>query len=145
MLRRRNPVNNGRGFDSDRSHARQNASAEKDRIFAQCVNWAICDERALRQAQRVCSAFGPTFPRSPEPPSPPQAALGQLRELSTQCRGLAAADHCGGAGFGKFNQQPIDTFACLLDQLTLDLDLSFGSIRAIARVLDVLAQHLHGL
>jgi len=145
VLRRRNPVNNGRGFDSDPSHARQNASAEKDRIIAQCAYWAICDERALRQAQRVCSAFGPPLPRSPELPSPPRAAFGQRRELGTQNRCLAAADHCGGAGFGKFNQQPIDTIACLLDQLTLDLDLSFGSIRAIARVLDVLAQHLHGL
>jgi len=101
--------------------------------------------RALRQAQRVCSAFGPPLPRSPELPSPPRAAFGQRRELGTQNRCLAAADHCGGAGFGKFNQQPFDTIACLLDQLTLDLDLSFGSIRAIARVLDVLAQHLHGL
>jgi hypothetical protein len=84
------------------------------------------------------------LPRSPQPPSPPRAAFGQCRELGTQYRGLAAADHCGGAGLGQFNQQPIDTLASLLDQLTLDLYLPFGSIRPIARVFDVLAQHLDG-
>ena len=116
MLRRRNPVNNGRGFDSDPSHAPQNASAEKDRIIAQCAYWAICDERALRQAQRVCSAFGPTVPRLGEPPSPRWASqlLGQDRKLGTQNRSLTAADHRGGAGVGEFDQQPVDTLASLV-------------------------------
>jgi hypothetical protein len=65
--------------------------------------------------------------------------------MGTQYRGLAAADHCRDAGLGQYNQQPLDPLVCLLDQLTLDLDLPFGSIRPIARVFDVVAQHLDGL
>jgi hypothetical protein len=147
VLAGENPFDNGTGFDWDRSHARQDACAEKDRIVAQCAYWAICDERALRQAQRVCSAFGPTFPRSPEPPSPPWASplVGQDRKLGTQNRSLTAADHRGGAGVGEFDQQPVDTLASFLDLLTLDLDLPLGSIRPIALVFDVLAPHLDGL
>jgi hypothetical protein len=97
VLAGENPFDNGRGFDWDRYHAGQDACAEKDRIAAQCAYWAICDERALRQAQRVCSAFGPAFPRSPEPPSPPWASplVGQDRKLGTQNRSLTAADHRG--------------------------------------------------
>jgi len=76
----------------------------------------ICDERALRQAQRVCSAFGPTVPRLGEPPSPRWASplLGQDRKLGTQNRSLTAADHRGGAGVGEFDQQPVDTLASLV-------------------------------
>jgi hypothetical protein len=147
VLAGENPFDNGRGFDWDRYHAGQDACAEKDRIAAQCAYWAICDERALRQAQRVCSAFGPTFPRSPEPPSPPWASplVGQDRKLGPQNRSLTAADHRAGAGVDEFDQQPVDTLASFLDQLTLDLDLPLGSIRPIALVFDVLAQHLDGL
>jgi hypothetical protein len=52
-------------FDWDRYHARQHACAEKDRILLQCAlvgpdqHQVYCDELALRQAQRDCSAFGP--------------------------------------------------------------------------------------
>jgi hypothetical protein len=61
-------------FDWDRYHDRQDACREKDRIAAQCgvernpvfnsfvrrgVPEGYCDELALRQAQRQCSAFGP--------------------------------------------------------------------------------------
>ena len=61
-------------FDWDRYDARQDACREKDRIAAQCgiegnpvfnsfvrrgVPEGYCDELALRQAQRQCSAFGP--------------------------------------------------------------------------------------
>ena len=66
-------------FDWDRYHARQDACAEKDRIAAQCeiernpvfnsfvrrgVPEEYCDELALRQAARDCSAFGPWGPHS---------------------------------------------------------------------------------
>ena len=47
-----------RDFDWDRHYARQDAGAEKDRIAAQCAQ-GHCDNLALRQAQRACSAFGP--------------------------------------------------------------------------------------
>jgi hypothetical protein len=49
-------------FDWDLYHARQDACAEKDRIAADCAEEAplgYCDELALRQATRACSAFGP--------------------------------------------------------------------------------------
>ena len=61
-------------FDWDRYHDRQDACAKKDRIAAQCevernpvfnsfvrrgVPEGYCDELALRQAQRACSAFDP--------------------------------------------------------------------------------------
>ena len=71
---------------------------------------------ALCQAQRVCSAFGPTVPRLGEPPSPRWASplLGQDRKLGTQNRSLTAADHRGGAGVGEFDQQPVDTLASLV-------------------------------
>jgi hypothetical protein len=45
-------------FDWDLYHDRQDACREKDRIAAQCTQ-GHCDELALRQAQRACSAFGP--------------------------------------------------------------------------------------
>jgi hypothetical protein len=60
-----------RPFDGDRYHTRQDACAEKDRLAAQCkvernpvfnsfvrrgVPEGYCDEIALRQAQRACSA-----------------------------------------------------------------------------------------
>ena len=49
-----------RPFDWDRYHARQDACREKDRIAAECVRGVdYCDEPALRQARRACSAFGP--------------------------------------------------------------------------------------
>jgi hypothetical protein len=49
-----------RPFDWDRYHARQDACAEADRIAQECVKGvANCDELALRQARRACSAFGP--------------------------------------------------------------------------------------
>ena len=69
-----NPFGNGRGFDRDPSHARQDACAEKDRITAQCkierstvFNSFVrrgsperyCDMLALRKATRDCTAFGP--------------------------------------------------------------------------------------
>ena len=62
------------GFDWDRYHARQDACAEKNRIATQCefersavFNSFVrrgspegyCDEFALRQATRDCSASGP--------------------------------------------------------------------------------------
>jgi hypothetical protein len=74
------PFDNGRVFDWDRSHARQDACAEKDRIAAQCeversavFNSFVrrgsperyCDVLALRQATRDCSAFGPLGQRPP--------------------------------------------------------------------------------
>src|SRR6516162_2531206 len=73
----------------------------------------------MRRPENESRMKAATPNRSPEPPSPPRAAFGQRRELGTQYRGLAAADHCGGAGVGQFNQQLIDTLASLLDQLTL--------------------------
>jgi hypothetical protein len=45
-------------FDWDRYHARQDACTEQDRIAADCAR-GYCDELALRQAQRACSAFRP--------------------------------------------------------------------------------------
>jgi len=47
-------------FDWDRYHPSQDARREADRIAQDCtrgVEW--CDELALRQAKRACSAFGP--------------------------------------------------------------------------------------
>ena len=82
----------------------------------------------------------------PQPPSPWASPLvRQDRKLGTQNRSLTAADHRGGAGVGQFDQQPIDTFASFLDLLALDLDLPLSSIRPIALVFDVVAQHLDGL
>jgi hypothetical protein len=67
-------------FDWDRYHERQDACREKDRIAAQCgverspvfnsfvrrgVPEEYCDELALRQAQRQCSAFGPQGDKRP--------------------------------------------------------------------------------
>jgi hypothetical protein len=50
----------GEPFDWDRYHARQDACLENDRIVADCVRGLdYCDELALRQAQRACSAFRP--------------------------------------------------------------------------------------
>ena len=50
----------GQQFDWDRYHDRQDACREKDRIAAECVRGVdYCDEPALRQARRACSAFGP--------------------------------------------------------------------------------------
>jgi hypothetical protein len=47
-------------FDWDRYHARQDACREADRIAQDCARGvAYCDELALRQAKRACSAFGP--------------------------------------------------------------------------------------
>jgi hypothetical protein len=61
-------------FDWDRYYERQDACLEKDRIAAQCrvernpvfnsfvrrgVPEGYCDDLALRQATRACSAFGP--------------------------------------------------------------------------------------
>jgi hypothetical protein len=48
----------GEPFDWDRYHERQDACLEKDRIAAACTQ-GYCDELALRQATRACSAFGP--------------------------------------------------------------------------------------
>jgi len=49
-----------RPFDWDRYHARQDACREADRIAQDCTRGvAWCDELALRQAKRACSAFGP--------------------------------------------------------------------------------------
>jgi hypothetical protein len=45
-------------FDWDRYHDRQDACREADRIAAACAR-DHCDELALRQARRACSAFGP--------------------------------------------------------------------------------------
>jgi hypothetical protein len=42
-------------FDWDRYHARQDACLEADRIAQDCVT-GYCDELALRQARRACSA-----------------------------------------------------------------------------------------
>jgi len=55
------PVSAGdRPFDWDRYHARQDACREADRIAQDCTKGvAWCDELALRQARRACSAFGP--------------------------------------------------------------------------------------
>jgi hypothetical protein len=47
-----------RPFDWDRYHARQDACSAQDRIAADCIR-GYCDELALRQATRACSAFGP--------------------------------------------------------------------------------------
>ena len=47
-------------FDWDRYNARQDACREADRIAQDCTRGvAWCDELALRQAKRACSAFGP--------------------------------------------------------------------------------------
>jgi hypothetical protein len=49
-----------RWFDWNRYHDRLGACLEQDRIAALCtrgLDW--CDELALRQARRACSAFGP--------------------------------------------------------------------------------------
>jgi hypothetical protein len=46
----------GERFDWDRYYDRQDVCSEKDRIAAQCAH-GYCDELALRQAQRACSAF----------------------------------------------------------------------------------------
>jgi hypothetical protein len=47
------------GFDWDRTHDRQDACREQDRIAAECGRGLEdCDELALRQATRACSAFG---------------------------------------------------------------------------------------
>jgi hypothetical protein len=49
-----------RPFDWDRYHTRVDACREADRIAAECVHGVdYCDELALRQAKRDCSAFGP--------------------------------------------------------------------------------------
>ena len=49
-----------RPFDWDRYHARQDACREADRLAQDCTRGlAYCDELALRQAKRACSAFGP--------------------------------------------------------------------------------------
>jgi len=49
-----------RPFDWDRYHARQDACREKDRIAQECTKGIdYCDNLALRQATRDCSAFGP--------------------------------------------------------------------------------------
>ena len=50
----------GQQFDWDRYHDRQDACREKDRSAAECVGGVdYCDEPAVRQARRACSAFGP--------------------------------------------------------------------------------------
>jgi hypothetical protein len=47
-----------RPFSWDRYQERQDACTEKDRIAAQCAQGVtFCDELALRQAMRACSAF----------------------------------------------------------------------------------------
>jgi hypothetical protein len=49
-----------RWVDWDRYQARQDACREADRIAADCARGLdYCDELALRQAKRACSAFGP--------------------------------------------------------------------------------------
>jgi hypothetical protein len=54
------PARAGQPFDWDRYHARQDACREADRIAQDCTKGvAWCDELALRQAKRACSAFGP--------------------------------------------------------------------------------------
>jgi hypothetical protein len=50
------PALAGERFDWDRYHNRQDACREKDRIAETCTR-GYCDELALRQAQRACSAF----------------------------------------------------------------------------------------
>lgn len=45
-------------FDWDRSHTRRDAYRTVDHIAAQYMR-GYCDEPALREAQRVCSALGP--------------------------------------------------------------------------------------
>jgi hypothetical protein len=55
-----------RPFDCDRYHACQDACREADRIGQDCVRGVeYCDELALRQAKRACSAFGPLGERRP--------------------------------------------------------------------------------
>ena len=54
------PARGAEPFDWDRHHARQDACRDADHIAQECtrgLEW--CDELALRQAQRACSAFGP--------------------------------------------------------------------------------------
>ena len=46
-------------FEWDLYHDRQDACREVDRITAACSTQGHCDDLALRQAQRACSAFGP--------------------------------------------------------------------------------------
>jgi hypothetical protein len=49
-------------FDWDLYHGRQDACREADRIAQDCTKGvAFCDELALRQARRACSAFGPLY------------------------------------------------------------------------------------
>ena len=55
-----------RPFDWDRYQTRQDACREANRIAQHCtrgLDW--CDELALRQAKRACSAFGPLGVRRP--------------------------------------------------------------------------------
>jgi hypothetical protein len=46
-------------FDWDRYHARQDACAAHDRLLRECAKGGLgaCDEVALRQSARDCSAF----------------------------------------------------------------------------------------
>jgi hypothetical protein len=46
----------GEAFDWDRYHARQDACREAERFAAACSQ-GYCDELALRQTRRMCSAF----------------------------------------------------------------------------------------
>src|SRR5215472_3059125 len=53
-----------------------------------------------RHYRGACRSLG-SLTRSPEPPSPPRAALGQHCELGAQRRRVGTADHRGGAGVGE--------------------------------------------
>jgi hypothetical protein len=90
--------------------------------------WNIARQRHYRSSARCCWTLRVSVDRAARP-SP--HTRGKPRLLDVGRRILAR-----------------DRFAPdspLLDQLTLDLYLPFGSIRPIALVFDVLAQHLDGL
>jgi hypothetical protein len=56
-------------FDWDRYHERQDACTEAYRLAQQCERGLeYCNELALRQAQRQCSAFGGERRDRPLPP-----------------------------------------------------------------------------
>ena len=64
-------------FDWDHYHARQDACREGDRIAQDCSRGLdyYCDELALRQAKRPCSAFGPLGEDDRDPRNAPAHPL----------------------------------------------------------------------
>src|SRR5262249_35830355 len=77
-----------RPFDGDRSHARQDACRETDRIAADCTKGvAWCDELSLRQAKRACSAFGRWAISGHDPRSQRRTSTGAAQPADRHDRG----------------------------------------------------------